>query len=200
MARRLPDDPVKRRLCTPGCVCGRHSQQRVEKFQATMRGRKGSQKAAGESLTATGYRFLTMQYDHPLATSGSVVMDHRAVLYAKIGSGPHPCHWLDRYGCRKKSLAWGGLGGDSLCVDHLDNDRLNNDQGNLVPCCTGCNVRRGSQSLSDEVILKIRTRYVKGGVTQKQLAVEYGTSGATVCRIVNHKVFADLTQGGDSVG
>lgn len=148
----------------------------------------------GKSLTGTGYQFLTMQYDHPLATSGHVVLGHRKVLFEKIGQGPHPCHWNDRYGCGQVALSWGGLGGDSLCVDHLDNNPLNNDPANLVPCCTGCNVTRGRQSLPDAVVLEIRRRYAAGGVTQKQLAEIYGTSGATVCRIVNRKVLPGLRE------
>lgn len=163
-----------------------------------MRGRNGSQQASGESFTGTGYKFLTMQYDHPLATAGNVVMQHRAVLLDKIGPGPHACYWNSRYGCGKTQLEWGGQAG--ICVDHLDGDRLNNDPDNLVPCCIGCNTRRGSQSLPDEVVLTIQRRYAAGGVTQKQLAQEFGTSGATVCRIVNRKVLTGLARGGDSVG
>jgi len=139
----VPDkEPRSRNRCPSGCLCDRHSQERAVKFQATMRGRNGLGEASGESLTSAGYRFLTMQYEHPLRTSGNVVLEHRAVLYSHIGPGPHPCHWIDRFSCGRDQLEWGGLGGDSIVVDHLDDNGTNNSPENLVPSCTGCNVRR----------------------------------------------------------
>ena len=101
-----------------------------EKF----RGRRFGQKAAGWFIDSGGYKVLTMQYDHPLADSHYKVAEHRAVLYSKIGPGPHPCFWCGQM------LSWGGREG--ICSDHLDHDLSNNDPMNLVPSCSSCNSKR----------------------------------------------------------
>lgn len=110
---------------------------------AAHRGRKGREEAAGFYVDAHGYRVLTGQYGHPLASPasrGSEVKEHRKVLYDTIGPGPHLCHWCGR------QLEWGGSRG--ICVDHLDDDRLNNDPSNLVPSCNRCNSKRGIKLLT----------------------------------------------------
>lgn len=96
--------------------------------------------AAGEYITAQGYRGATMLYDHPLANTGSAVLEHRIVLYDKIGPGPHKCHWDYFSRCGKVAMEWGGT--DGIHVDHLDGDKLNNEPDNLVVSCLACN-RRG---------------------------------------------------------
>src|SRR6266498_2775450 len=92
------------------------------------------------SVKSGRYRYLRMP-DHPLATRG-IVPEHRAVLYAAIGPGDHPCHWCGRL------VKWGMPGqkqGDTLklVVDHLDDNGVNNDRSNLVPSCYACNTSRG---------------------------------------------------------
>lgn len=118
-----------------------HSQETNEKRSRTLR----SKPSRGFSIEATGYKRLTGLHDHPLSTSGGVVSEHRKVLFDRIGPGPHECHWNEMYGCGRASLEWGGLQGDSLCVDHLDDDRTNNSPENLVPSCIACNLRRGRE-------------------------------------------------------
>lgn len=71
---------------------------------------------------------------HPVAHADGRVRVHRAVLYDKIGPGPHPCHWCG------SSVDWYGI--PELVSDHLDGDTWNNDPGNLVPSCNGCNAVR----------------------------------------------------------
>lgn len=112
-------------------------EQRAQ-MSAARRGRrlKDNQPAVGFFVTG-GYRILTGQQGHPLATANHQVPEHRFVLYAKIGPGPHPCHWQ----CGK-TLEWGG-GQGGIHADHLDGDKLNNDPDNLVPACWLCNFRRG---------------------------------------------------------
>lgn len=80
---------------------------------------------------------------HPLAMKWGYVLEHRFVLYESIGPGSHPCHWC------KATVSWGapGTGNRSkgvLVVDHMDGDKLNNDIGNLVPSCNGCNISRSN--------------------------------------------------------
>lgn len=100
--------------------------------------RRGIHPVTGEPAAGVcedgGYIALTMQYDHPLTVRGKL-LEHRKVLYDKIGPGPHPCHWCG------VMLEWGGR--DGIIADHLDNDTQNNDPANLVPSCNHCNLTRG---------------------------------------------------------
>lgn len=90
----------------------------------------------------TGYRYLTGQYDHPLAGQNGIVAEHRKVLYDKIGPGTHECHWHGTRQCGRTALTWGGRGKNAIRADHLDDDILNNSPDNLVPSCCGCNTWR----------------------------------------------------------
>lgn len=74
---------------------------------------------------------------HPVAMSDGSVYVHRAVLYDKIGPGPHPCHWCG------ETVTWGAQGQYGLSVAHLDDDVTNNEPGNLVPVCYRCRHGRG---------------------------------------------------------
>lgn len=83
--------------------------------------------------------------DHPLARKSGVILEHRKNLFDKIGWGPHKCHW-----CKTK-IQWrigdtrykGNSQRGILYVDHLDGDKRNNHQVNLVPSCVSCNLLRG---------------------------------------------------------
>jgi hypothetical protein len=100
--------------------------------------RFGGGEAAGEYLDQNGYRMITGQWGHPLATSNGSIGEHRMVLYEKIGPGAHHC-----YGCGKL-IEWKSPERTTdLCADHLDNDTLNNDPDNLEPSCFKCNWDRG---------------------------------------------------------
>jgi hypothetical protein len=88
--------------------------------------------AVGFYISDDGYRILTTSR-HVLSIDGCVG-EHRVVLYEKIGSGPHSCHWCG------VTLRWGGRGG--INADHVDFDKLNNDPENLVPSCLVCNIQR----------------------------------------------------------
>ncbi len=97
------------------------------------------------------YRVVRVPITHPLANINSSLSKdgktveallHRVVLYAKIGPGPHPCHWC------AKPVDWMRMRGlpakapDRLVTDHLDENIRNNDPDNLVPSCSGCNANR----------------------------------------------------------
>lgn len=89
------------------------------------------------SVTSHGYVRLVRE-EHPLAVSG-YVYEHRAVLYDAIGPGPHPCRWCgDMVDWLKGKCVRG-----SLVPDHLDGNKLNNAESNLVPACNKCNSTRG---------------------------------------------------------
>lgn len=74
---------------------------------------------------------------HPLAMANGQVYTHRAVLFDRIGYGPHACHWCGAL------LSWGGKSAGSLVVDHIDGYGDNNDPDNLVASCQRCNMMRG---------------------------------------------------------
>lgn len=87
---------------------------------------------------SSGY-VLISDRSHPLSSSNGYVFEHRKVLFAAIGSGPHPCFWCgDMVDWMKGVCAKG-----ALVPDHLDGDKANNARGNLVPSCNRCNSRRG---------------------------------------------------------
>lgn len=141
----------------PDCPCGRHWERTPEYRDAQaerMRGREitwGDKVSAalcgtyrgvpteGRSINSDGYVFLSGLGDHPLARGGSAP-EHRVVLYDTIGPGPHACHW--NFGCNRADLDWSSDRCTGLHVDHLDDNKLNNDVSNLVPSCLHCNWSR----------------------------------------------------------
>lgn len=72
---------------------------------------------------------------HPLAGAQGSAMEHRVVLFDAIGNELHDCFWCGRH------LMWKAPGRNRLIVDHLDEDKGNNDRWNLVPSCAPCNTR-----------------------------------------------------------
>jgi len=85
---------------------------------------------------ARGY-VIDFDPDHPLARKGGLVFQHRKVLFAAIGDGPHACHWC------KREVGWLVTGEGKLVVDHLDGNKQHNELTNLVPSCHRCNSTRG---------------------------------------------------------
>jgi hypothetical protein len=102
---------------------------------------RDAQEAIGFFIDQYGYRRLTGQQGHPLSSRVGQVLEHRVILYNKIGPGPHPCYWHSLSGCGQLALEW-----PKVCVDHLDDDPLNNDPDNLVSSCRGCNWGRSIRS------------------------------------------------------
>lgn len=92
------------------------------------------------------YRTVRVSVEHPLARPNSSISKdgrtvevhaHRIILFAKIGAGPHRCHWCGQ------PVAWVSAPGSARLVsDHVDGDIHNNDPANLVPSCSGCNANR----------------------------------------------------------
>jgi hypothetical protein len=85
----------------------------------------------GSYYTPAGYLTIYAPW-HPLANATGTVSVARAVLYAKVGPGEHPCHHCG------KTVEWGS----TLQADHLNWARLDNSPENLVPSCASCNSKR----------------------------------------------------------
>ena len=81
---------------------------------------------------SAGYVWLR-EPGHPLSDSRGLVYEHRYVYYKAHGRGPFKCHWCGR------DLDWG-----FMVVDHLDDNKSNNNIENLVPSCDKCNTGRGT--------------------------------------------------------
>ena len=80
-------------------------------------------------------RYLTVRIPgHPLAQKDGRLRVHRAILWEKIGPGPHPCHWCGNV------LEW-----DRIVTDHVNGVTWDNRPDNLVPACNGCNLGRHSK-------------------------------------------------------
>lgn len=71
--------------------------------------------------------------EHPLSRGVHPrVYQHRVVYYEHHGAGPFKCNWCER------PVTWEGMH-----VDHVDDDKQNNDISNLVASCPTCNQARG---------------------------------------------------------
>jgi endogenous inhibitor of DNA gyrase (YacG/DUF329 family) len=98
-------------------------------------------KNAGLTKASPTARRNLYRPDHPLAGERGYIAEHRAVLYEKIGSGEHPCHWCGknvRWTRRLKGTGHAGM----LVADHVNSDEHDNRPENLVPACQGCNGTR----------------------------------------------------------
>jgi hypothetical protein len=80
-------------------------------------------------LSAEGY-FMAQWPEHPIANPSGSISQQRAVLYAAIGSGEHPC---DECG---QMLTW-----RIIEADHRNGKRDDNRPENLRPLCKPCNIR-----------------------------------------------------------
>lgn len=87
---------------------------------------------SGRKWEAHGYEMVRVA-GHVLAKGrkNPIVGAHRLVLFNKIGPGEHSCAGC---GC---PLSWED---DTLCVNHLNEDKLDNRPDNLVPMCRECNI------------------------------------------------------------
>ena len=123
----------------------------------------------GRCPTPTEYHYVRSK-GHPLAPYGASVQEHRLILYDKIGPGSHPCHWCGKvveWKVRKRTDTTNG----SLMVDHLDENRKNNDPGNLVPSCTGCNAKRSDKRVIQPGELSVTCGKWKGRAVERLCTV-----------------------------
>jgi len=103
--------------------------------------------------------------DHPLATKNGYVYEHRKVYYDAQGAGPFSCHWCDEV-----------VGWDVLDIDHVDDDKSNNNLSNLVASCHACNTARGFEKCKDTWRNKCGVTYKGKVYTMNELAKVAGIS------------------------
>jgi hypothetical protein len=109
----------------------------------------------------------------------------------------HPCHV-----CGSPAESW--------AYDHSDSGELasaaagrpfSTDLARYKPMCASCHVRfdrahAGKGIMLDAGMVRgIRARHAAGGVSQRQLAEEYGVTAATVAGIITRKLWAHLPDG-----
>lgn len=117
--------------------------------------RYGSPDGHAEKRLLDCKRYLQRKFrGHPLANcrTGRASV-HRVVLFDCSGGGPLPCFWCGR------PLRWITTRPqpvDALMVDHLDHDRHNNDETNLVPACNACNGARNRRRKKAPLISQYR--------------------------------------------
>lgn len=83
------------------------------------------------TMQSAGYIWVR-EPSHPLADSTGLVYEHRFVFYKHNGEGPFQCHWCGI------DIEWA-----TMHIDHLDDNKANNNIENLVPSCPLCNQKRG---------------------------------------------------------
>ena len=83
-------------------------------------------------VTSNGYT-VVHRPEHPLARGTGYILQHREVLYNSIGESTPDCALC---GCKTSWEIY------KFHVDHIDEDKSNNDISNLRMLCNSCNVGR----------------------------------------------------------
>lgn len=140
LKKRAEERIARAPRCTvPGCnnYAKRSKDTYCEKHYGRLR-RNGNLKGPEPRLELvkhqSGY-MLKHAPDHPLAQKYGFVPEHRLVMYEKLGDQDHfNCHWCDAV-----LNGW-----DDVVIDHLNEDKADNNPDNLVISCNTCNRIRGS--------------------------------------------------------
>lgn len=126
--------------------CGRDAQYKTAQLCQMHYFRMRRNGSVAKKLSSRQQRIITpngyvriFEPGHALADKGGYVFEHRQVMWAIAGSDCRPCELCG------KAETW------ATChVDHKDDDRQNNAEGNLRILCRGCNVKRGFRPESYE--------------------------------------------------
>lgn len=105
-----------------------------------------------------------------LKVNGKEIYAHRfsyELHHGKLGPGEFVCHKCDNGHCINPTHLFAGTAAD-----------------NMADCKAKGRLGRRPGWVPKETLKEIRTRYLRGGVTQRQLADEYGLSQKTVMRAV----------------
>jgi len=106
---------------------------------------------------------------HFLARGSSHAYQHRLVYHKVHGNGPFLCHWC------ALSVTW-----DDMHVDHLDDDRKNNEASNLVASCPECNQKRGQHKIQNTWRSKIGIHALGMVKTMNEWAAYAGISRQSI--------------------
>ena len=143
-------DARKRKFCSRGCAA--RSQWKDEVWQ----GRR--------------YRFVGR--DHPLSNGNRCIQEQRAILWDRIGPGPHTCHYCGEEVNWRVGIKGGGNG--ALIAEHKDRDPRNNSPENLVPSCQRCNILN-----CDRIIRPDELTVMKSGRKRRAVERECQNCGTT---------------------
>lgn len=108
------------------CLCEKHYSRKRRGISVEDKAPKYSYK------TASGY-IVKLDPSHPLAMSDGRVHEHRMVAFAKHNGDCPDCFWCGAH------LVW-----KTAVIDHLDENKQNNIELNLVVSCGPCNRARGA--------------------------------------------------------
>ena len=106
---------------------------------------------------------------HPLAKGNSHHYLHRIVYHSEHGDGPFLCHWCS------KQVTW-----DDLHIDHLDDDKANNELTNLVASCPLCNQKRGQHKIQNSWREKVGVTAFGETLTLNEWAEKIGISRQSI--------------------
>lgn len=109
------------------CLCQKH----YFRLRRTGTVAKREQSRAKKITTPNGY-VRVWDKDHPLACQRGYVFEHRHAMWSVVGASVGNCQLCG------KAESW-----ETCHIDHIDNDRKNNNISNLRVLCRGCNVKRG---------------------------------------------------------
>jgi HNH endonuclease. len=90
-------------------------------------------KRIGRYVTKAGYVRVLIP-GHPMSTGDGMVYEHRAVIYHEQQGVLPSCFWC---GCQVQSWR-------HVVIDHLNENKQDNQVSNLAPTCNRCNRARGA--------------------------------------------------------
>lgn len=109
---------------------------------------------------------------HPLAGKGGLLAEARAVLFDRLGPGPHPCHWCGKLVDWRVGKRGNGNHPDALVADHVNSDGLDDSPENIVGACGTCNMLRSRRVQDDELFIE------RGGTRHRAVERVCGTCDA----------------------
>lgn len=99
-----------------------------------------------------------------------------AIAFGKTPEGLQMCHHCDNPPCVNPSHLFLGT--------HMDNAMDRDKKGRRVKPVLPRGEKHPNHKLTDDEVLKIRTEYAAGGITQKELARKYSISQPTISVVI----------------